>query len=243
MVREALSFRIAFLFKEGSIFTISTSNEVWLETSKSDSRKPDKNWIWGKKRGVFVPSTPHYEALDLVLSMIDELGKPELILPWEDWDRVSDQFAEADDEELIEQCKKFEEEIVNFGENEFWSKCNFALGEDYLPKDCDYVDFEALVEDLEEENWIIVWDECCGTCASGSISDARESEPEKADSPAFVIYGQNADNYFSSDGSIRGYMFTSDDSGGGRELELAKKHGFKVAKDGDYEGIYLLNPS
>lgn len=242
MVREALSFRVVFLFEDRSILTVSADGQVWLEEKTSDS-KSSNYWTWGVRRGVYVPSEPVENLSDFVINVIHERGKPKLILPWEDWDRVSDQFTDSEDEDQVALCKKFELEIVDFGDNEIWSECEFTYGEDCLPSDCDYVDFEALVDDLEEENWIVVWDECCGSCASGSIRDARESEPDKAESPAFVIFGQNADNYFYSDGSIHDYMFGSDELGKGREIELAQIHGFKVAQQGEYEGLFLLNPS
>jgi hypothetical protein len=242
MVREALSFRVVFFFKDDSILTVSADGHIWLEEKTSDSKNSD-NWTSGVRRGVYVPSAPVKNLTDFVINTIQERGKPKLILPWEDWDCVSDQFARSADEEQIALCRKFEEEVVNFANSEIWSECEFTYGEDCLPADCDYVDFEALVEDLAEENWIVVWDECCGPCASGSIQDAKESEPDKAASPAFVIYGQNADNYFYSDGSINDYMFSADELGKGRELQLAQIHGFKVAQHDKYEGLFRLNPS
>lgn len=242
MVREALSFRVAMLFADGSILTVSADGQVWLEEKTAEPKVSDF-WTWDVRRGVFVPSEPVKNLIDFVINIIQERGKPKIILPWEDWDRVSDQFAQSEEEEHAALCKEFEEEVINIGDNELWSDCEFTYGEDCLPAGCDYVKFEAFVEDLEEKNWIVVWDECCGTCASGSIQDARESEPEKVDSPAFVIYGQNADNYFHPDGSITNYMFASDELGKGQEFELAQAHGFKVGKVEGYEDLFRLNPS
>ena len=242
MVREALSFRVVFIFPDGAILTVSADGQVWLETKTPESVKSD-NWSWGIRRGVFAPSAPVQHVSELVISTIQERGKPRLILPWEDWDSVSEKFEESEEEEQEAELEKFEEDIVNFGESDLWSDCEFTYGEDCLPEDCDYVDFEALIGDLEDENWIVVWDECCGACASFSINNARESEPDKAESPSFVIMGQGADNFFYSDGSIHDYMFSSDEFGKGRELELAQKHGFRVTKHGEYETVVLLNPS
>lgn len=242
-VSEALSYRVAFLFQEGSILTISAEGEVWLEASKPNSTPPGKDWEWGKRRGVFVLSTLSTDLGDLLVQLIEERGKPKLIVPWEDWERVTEQMTELEDEEQMRVCEKFESDVIKARETALWSELEFTYGEDCLPTDCDYVNFEALIEDLEEENWIVIKDECCGTCAAGNIRDARESEPGMENAPAFVIYGQGADNYFFSDGAIKDFMFAADELGQERELDLARKHGFKVAAHGDHEGLFLLNPS
>lgn len=243
MVREALSFRIVFLFPDQAILTVSAENEIWFELRNTEARKPGEDWTLEVPSRLYLPTESEVNLQDLILRTIQERGKPRLILPWEDWDRVSDRFADVDELEQVSQCKNFEQNIITYGDCELWSECEFTYGEDCLPDDCDYEKFEAFVEELEQENWIIIWDECCGTCASGSISSARESEPEKANSPVFVIWGQNADRSFHPDGSIRDYMFASDELSKERELELAQKHGFKVAKQGEYKGLFLLNPS
>jgi len=243
MVREALSFRVVFLFPDRTILTVSTENEIWLELRHSEAKKPGQEWTLEVQSRLYVPIESDTHLQDLIVRTIKERGKPKLVLPWEDWDRVSSQFADLEEVEQINQFKDFEQKIVDHGDCELWSGCDFTYGEDCLPDHCDYEKFEAFIEELEQENWIIIWDECCGMCASGNISDARESEPEKANSPAFVIWGQNADRSFHPDGSIRDYMFSSDEDGSGRELELAQKHGFRVAKQGEYEGLFLLNPS
>jgi hypothetical protein len=38
-------------------------------------------------------------------------------------------------------------------------------------------------------------------------------------------------------------MFSADELGKGRELQLAQIHGFKVAQQDKYEGLFRLNPS
>lgn len=242
-VAEALSYRVVFLFPDGSLLTVSDLGQTWLEDRKKDFKKQRNDWSWDKKRGVYVPSKPVKDLGELIVSTVKERGKPRLILPWQDWEQLQDNFLESDEDEQLAECRKFEEQIVNYGATDLWSDCEFTYGEDCLPADCDYVDFEAFVDDLIDENWIVVWDECCGACAAGSIKETRESEPEKAESPAFVIYGQNADSYFGPDGSVRNYMFLQDEKGEGRELELAQLHGFRIAKDEKNPGIYYLNPN
>jgi hypothetical protein len=242
MVREALSFRVAMLFADGSILTVSSDGQIWLEEKTAEPKVSD-TWAWGVRRGVYVPSEPVKNVRDFVITIMQERGKPKIILPWGDWDSVSDKFSQSEEEEYADLCKKFEEEVINFEDSDLWSDCEFTYGEDCLPTDCDYVNFEAFVEELEEKNWIVVWDECCGPCASGSIRASRESEPEKAESPAFVIFGQTADNYFSPDGSITNYICTQDELGKGQEIELAQVHGFRVGRVEGYEDFFLLNPS
>lgn len=243
MLREALSYRVVFIFPDTSLLTISPENEIWLQVGNSSSVKPDERWIPKSPHGEFKLAQTNETPASVLKSEIEQRGKPKLVLPWEDWDQVEDQMRQSEEEGIDLLIESFYNQILNGGSDCPWESCEFTYGEDCLPKDCDYARFESMVSDLEEENWIVIWDECCGVCAGGNISSERESDPSKADSPSFVIYGQNAELYFYPDGSIKNYMFSVDDKGEGLELELAAKYGFTYAAAGTHEGIYLLNPT
>lgn len=243
MIRDALSYRVVFIYPDKTLLTVSAENEIWLQAEMESSTKPDDKWITKSQNGEFKLAPRDDTPSSVLMSEMGQRGKPKLVLPWEDWDQVVDEMGNSEEEDVGLLIQAFSDQILTGGSDYPWESCEFTYGEDCLPKDCDYSRFESLVKELDERNWIVIWDECCGVCAGGNISDERDSDPSKADSPAFVIYGQNADLYFYPDGSIKNFMFSVDDKGEGLELLLAAKYGFNYVPTEDYAGVYVLNPS
>ncbi len=243
-VFAALGLRLTFLYEKGVVLNVCANGKIStfnLPTGTSLG----SNWKESKLSGVyeFHESAEFSDIEEILVDFIERYGIPALKLPWEEFyqgaiDEVDEDADEEDlevgDLALLEAQKLIEGDVSD----PLWSSIALDYGDNYLPKDCDFHRFEAMTSDLEDENWIVIWNECCGTCAGGSIRD-RRGEPGYAEAPAFVVYGQNADVYFAPDGSIHDYLHYPDELGKGREMELAKEYGFKVTDQGD--GFFVFN--
>ena len=240
-MREALGRRFTVMFNNGLIINFCGNGVISSFNEELKNFKPEESWIKTNIEGVFNFKTQ--AKIELIEEIIDEniesFGKPKLILPWDDFFENIIEENEEDDEHF-ELVSKVNEILASSSEEADQLPVEITYGEDCLPSKCDYARFEMLVEKLEEENWIVIWDECCGACARSSIEDQKTEEPDKVDSPAFVIYGQSAENYFKSDGSIINYLLLPDERGQEREIEIARELGFNVTKS-DTEGFFNLN--
>jgi hypothetical protein len=242
-VFEALGLRLTFVYENGLILTVCGDGKISAFNSPNTTAL-GAGWSTTDINGVFQYSD-EAEMSDIetiILDLMDRNGVPALKLPWEEfYESALEELEDADEEDLEvgdlalrEAQKIIEGEITD----PMWSSAEITFGDNYLPKDCDFNRFEEMVNQLESENWIVIWNECCGTCAGGSIRSQREV-PEYASAPAFVVYGQNADAYFAPDGSVHDYLHYPDEFGKGYEMELAKKYGFKVTDQGD--GFFIFN--
>lgn len=105
--------------------------------------------------------------------------------------------------------------------------------EENLSENCAYIRFFKMLQTLESEhNWIVLYNECCGTCASGSIREIHKSNPEKLNSSTFVVWEQSASDSFFADGDLEITHYLGENINEITELELAaSKFGFKVKQD------------
>lgn len=86
-------------------------------------------------------------------------------------------------------------------------------GDSWLPSGSGYERFLSMVEQIENmPDWVVVWDECCGTCASSSIKWARDSKGLGPDSHALVLFAQNAQYYWRPDGTIEWMLYGLDET-------------------------------
>lgn len=243
-VHEALGLRLTFVYENGLILNVCADGKISAFNSPSTSSL-GAQWSTSDIDGVFKYSDKA-EMSDIETVLVDLLGRngvPALKLPWEEFyesalDELEDD-ADEEDLEVVDLALREAQKIIEDGISDpLWSSAEITYGENHLPEDCDFNRFEEMVDQLESENWIVIWNECCGTCAGGNIRSQRE-EPGHGNTPAFVVYGQNADAYFSPDGSVNSYLHYPDEFGKGYEMELAKKYGFKVTDQGD--GFFLFN--
>jgi hypothetical protein len=243
-VFAALGMRLTFVYENGLILNICGDGRI-MAFDVPSTKSLGSDWTKSEHNGVYLYSgEDELSNIEPVLiEMLSLNGVPALKLPWDDfYESAFDDFDEdADEDDLeVDELVLLEAKKIVDGEisDPLWSSVEMTYGDNYLPNDCDFFRFHEMANQLEEDGWIVIWNECCGSCAGSSIRDQRE-DPERANSPAFVIYGQNADVYFAPDGSIHDYLHYPDELGKGYEMELAKKYGFKVTDQGD--GFFLFN--
>jgi hypothetical protein len=191
-------------------------------------------------------------AWDMVDILAKHFGPAKMYLPWgrvlESQLAVEDDFEEflsitgldgdPDDEEdrvLLERSKKvynFLQQLYNDDLKLNYLNVPFELldGCDLMPDYSAVGRFNKFLGELDDEhNWIIIYDECCGTCSSSSVEFAKK-EKGKEDSPVFITWAQNAESAWREDGSIE-HMHYADESDIPVIEEVAEKYGLSVRKD------------
>ena len=230
-IEKALSKRLVFDFDNRIVMNISGSGRLTAFLKNGDGSFFQKGWKYDSN----VETWEFEKAIDeaniggIFDEFIEVLGTPQIHLPWREYFETLSETAE-DDPEMIEDLELFE--LVQETLDE--AGASFVNGSEFLPPRSDFTRFLGLVNQLETENWLIVWDECCWTCAKSNI----ESQ-QSLDDPYFIIYGQNADDFFTPEGELRGIMFKPHTRGKNREVELARENGFGVRIDSD--GLVALS--
>lgn len=103
--------------------------------------------------------------------------------------------------------------------------------ESHLPPQAAYFRFFRMLEELEDEDWIVLYNECCGPCASGSLKDIRDEEPDKVNWPSFVVWEQSPENDYQANGEIKVDHYCDNIESEAPVLrKIAKKYGFQVRK-------------
>jgi mRNA-degrading endonuclease HigB of HigAB toxin-antitoxin module len=222
-IEKALSKRITFVFDDEIIMNISGNGRLIAFVKKTESHFFQSHWnyLTDVETWEFTKPINENNINKLMTQFALDLGTPEVYLPWREYfDSLSELFD--DDPEMIENGELFEEVQKILRKTQI----SFVKGTDFLPPKSDFARFMKVMNQLEQENWLILWDECCWTCAKSNI----ESQ-QSLDDPYFIIYGQNSDDFFTPEGALRGIMFKPHAYGKNREVELALDYGFEVRKD------------
>jgi hypothetical protein len=243
-VNEALGRRIVIEFSDKSVMSIGGDGIVTLRLYQQSLSITDPVWKTTRLKDLYTANLGRVDELtNLIFYEAKERGKFWIHISWlETLEQINEDEDSFDGDlySLSNQVGKIVEESIK---HDYINGIASMDEESFLHENCDYFNFETLTEELESRNWIVIWNECCGACSGASIREAIEENPTKANSPSFVIFGQNCENIFHSDGSISNYIFTLDEKGAGLEIVLAEKLGFQVSElTSDYgTGLYTLN--
>jgi len=211
--------------------------QIEFEKWKSKlSNNNDWKWSWGS----FGWRIELFDN-DTIIKILQELksiyGEPRIVLPWmsfveqylDDPEDFNETFVEDDENlqagaELIASFEDLDSELIEICE-----------GDENLSENSAYIRFFKMLQTLESEyNWIVLDNECCGSCAGGSIRQIQESNPEKLNSSTFVVWEQSASDSFFADGDLEITHYLGENINEITELELAaSKFGFKVEQDLD----------
>jgi len=200
-----------------------------LEKEYSEDSEPpiDFEKLLGTSDVEWMPSSngwyiDEFDNVDVIVDrMAEDLGEPVMYLPWqsmaENWvmDDDEDYFLEemsTEPEEMSEaESLAYKSLFTLFkmiatndesiaGEN-LWA-VKYASGYDLMPNFSAAARFNKFLGALDEDHgWIVIFDECCGSCSRGSI-EAEQRDEAKKDAPIFITWGQNAEGAWTTDGSI-----------------------------------------
>lgn len=77
------------------------------------------------------------------------------------------------------------------------------MGDSELPPASPLANFYRFMEAMtQKKDWVIVWDECCGTCFGGTYNMLRESQGLPEGAPALALFGQNAQYSWRPDATL-----------------------------------------
>lgn len=111
----------------------------------------------------------------------------------------------------------------------------------FMPPQSQYMKFVAFMEAMDEKpNWIVVWNECCGTCAGSSRRMMADEKKIPEDSPSLVHFGQQSQYAFNRDGSVSYQFYLNSDEQVQEALAVAQSVGLKAAPAQDGTAKDLL---
>jgi hypothetical protein len=248
---DAVARRVIAKYSNGLIFTIPIEGSPFLTNLKIETSNIDpqvefekwksnlansKDWEWSwSSFGWRINKFDNETIIKILQELKSIYGEPRLILPWirfveqylDDPEDFNENFVEDDKNlqagaELIASFEDLKSDLIEICE-----------AEENLSENCAYNRFFEMLQKLENEhNWIVLYNECCGTCASGSISEIHKSNPEKLNSSVFVVWEQSASDSFFADGDLEITHYLGENINEVSELELAASvFGLKVEQD------------
>lgn len=219
---EGVSRRVVWAFPDDWMLTLGSNilpTLTRLNHELRDNDKPSniafKNWVFKHEANGW-HSVNHLEASD-ILSVIQELsnahGVPKVYLPWEHYlqnavDEGEDFYSYwENDEEKTKLYKTFYDFSIMFNSgkisNVFPWEVEIVQDEDFISEYSNYNKFQRLVSALEDTGkWLVIIDEHCAACASGTRKFFVESHPELSEAPEFLTWGQNSQDSWLPDGSF-----------------------------------------
>lgn len=178
-------------------------------------------------------------------------GAPTLLLPWEqiinEAEELTDTYVEDPDdadENLLAAIALFTgladlNGIVPDGLLPW--KTEISFGDDAMPAWSGHGRFYRFLDDLQDNRgFIVINGECCGTCASGSIRDAREENPDLADAPTFVVYEQNTDSKWGTSGWVNHLVYEPDPAALAALRAAAATEGLTIEPDPAGDDFYTV---
>lgn len=79
-----------------------------------------------------------------------------------------------------------------------------SAGDKNIPPNSPLARFYRFMNAMEERgDWVIVWDECCRMCFTGTYQMLLANQGLEDGAPALILYGQNAQMYWRPDGTLR----------------------------------------
>lgn len=254
---EAFSRRIAFLFNNDYILTIGTgitptiarlSEEIPATFPLPFESMLPENWEyfygvngWRRKENL-----SNEDLANFLVMLSEETGEnPTLILPFE-WKMEileEDPWWDEDDEDYptwVTLLSLFTEE--NRQQTADAMGLSFIVCDDteYMSDYCDYSRFVRFTDALEEKGWFVNLDEHCAACSSGTRKWWRESNPENAEAPEFLTWGQNTQSSHLPDGTFWAEVYCDDPEHETFLRKLADEYGLQLDQevtDEDYEPV------
>lgn len=247
---DAVARRVIAKYSNGIIFTVPIDGSPFLTNLKIETSNIDpqvefekwksnlansKDWEWSWSSFGWRINKYDNETIITILQELKSIyGEPRIVLPWmrfveqylDDPEDFDENFVEDDENlkagaELIASFEDLDSDLIEICEEE-----------ENLSENCAYIRFFKMLQTLESEhNWIVL-NECCGTCASGSIREIHKSNPEKLNSSTFVVWEQSASGSFFADGDLEIIHYLGENINELSELELAASvYGLKVEQD------------
>lgn len=246
---EGVSRRLVWVYPDGYSLT-SGSNDVLALTHMNMLLDGSENVIpkslnpksWNFNKNINGWSHPEIvtdeELLKIVETITNVHGVPKLVLPWESWAEQT-----TDDEDYLTYWEDHEEKlpireafynlmvIVQSGKIKTispWETLTVA-SDDYLSEHCDYTRFFNLVNTLEESGeWLVIIDEHCAACSTGTRKYMIEENPKLANAPEFLTWGQNSQDTWLPDGSFWAEVWIDSFEDEKKIKTLANQHGFDI---------------
>lgn len=105
---------------------------------------------------------------------------------------------------------------------------------DYLSYYCDYSRFERFTSFLEETGkWMVILDEHCAACASGTRKSLVSENSALKDAPQFLTWGQNSQGTYMPDGTFWAEVYVEEEEDERFLKRNARKFGIEL---GEWEG-------
>lgn len=263
---EAVSRRAVWVYPNELMLTIGTSitptlSYLNVETHADDkaplpSTESRKNWSWVYNiNGWASDKNFTVEELAILVDRLTQLyGEPKLCLPWvykvegavdEGEDYYS--YWDTEDEEHV-LYKSFYELAVLIAEDKIGKISPWVLeitDEDgYMSEYSKYSKFRNLVNELEESGeWLVILDEHCAACASGTRTSYYDSDPTWKSKPEFMTWGQNSQDSWLPNGEIYADVWLEEFRHGVDLMQKANKHGFNFeipSNEDDYTGSVVF---
>jgi hypothetical protein len=250
----ALSRRVIWTFPNGVVFWTGKDEDFYIShlteeyneesTPISIAGESESVWDWSEEANGWVYGGS-YGMKDLIGNLAAEHGKPTLVLPWssqienvvgEELDNLVDYYDfDSEDEE---ERAKYEKLVAFFGllqeggikvADDAWDII-LDYGDGFMPKFSKAGRFGQFLAGLEDEGWGIIYDECCGSCSSGSMQWLKEERPGE-DFPIFITWGQNSDLTWGVSGSVNHMHLAGTNDEVAFLLEFAPKYGLEITAE------------
>jgi hypothetical protein len=250
----ALSRRVIWTFPDGVVLWTGKDEDLYVshltEEYNEDSApigiagEGDSVWDWNEDANGWAYGGS-YGMKDLIDNLTASHGKPTLVLPWssqidnvvgEDLEDLVDYYDfDTEDEE---ERAKYEKLVAFFALlqeggikvlDDAWD-ISLDYGDGFMPKFSKAGRFGQFLAGLEDEGWGIIYDECCGSCSSGSMQWLKEDRPGE-DFPIFLTWGQNSDSTWGVNGSINHMHLAGTNDEVAFLLDFAPKYGLEITAE------------
>ena len=231
---EAVSRRIVWVFPDS--YSLTVGWEIYptfshLENNLEEEDVPlspfEEGWSWDK-------SVNGWNILEGRESETPTLYLPVESYFWGAGEESEEDYVDGwgDDEDAR---RAFHQMITFLKDNlEFklygWD-VKVCGSDDYIPEFSAYNKFWNLINELEQsDRWIVIADEHCAACCSGTRKSIIEQNPELEGKPEIITWGQNSEYSYYPDGSLVVEPFV-DDEGLEEFRELTVKYDLNFTDD------------
>lgn len=230
VVGEGMYPLITHLEKE---LTNSSKLPIKVEPTEWVFEESTNGWEWWNHE-----NNPE-DILNIINLMSKKFGEPKLVLP------LGYKINQVEDEDESEYLNYLDEGSEEYSISKtfyrfitFINSGNFAKispwevivteEDDYMPYYCDYNRFFRMTNELEEKGWLVIIDEHCAACASGTRKYFIEQNPHLKDAPEFLTWSQNSQGTWMPDGKIFSEQWLDDEKDIKKLIKIAAKHGLHI---------------
>lgn len=180
-------------------------------------------------------SLTNQELIDFIDGLTEIHGIPNLCLPWDTWINQTvddDEYVSYwDDKEQLPVRQGFYNLMVLINDSKLQSLVKWEIiiceDDDFMSEYSDYSRFTRLTSELEESGrWMVILDEHCAACSSGTRKYMIEENPALANAPEFLTWGQNSQDTWMPDGTFWAEVWIDGFEAEKEVKILANKHGF-----------------